>query len=62
MIREAVKEQELPRATKPDNVAACLIDGWQGAQVRAKTQQSDVALLLFLDSALIHAAQTRRHF
>jgi len=51
MIREAVRKQELPRSTKPDNVAAVLIDNWQGAQIRAKTQQSDVALLLFFESA-----------
>lgn len=51
MIRQAVKRHELPRTTKANEVAALLVNSWQGAQVRAKTQQSDDALHLFFDSA-----------
>ena len=33
-----------------NQLAAVIVDTWQGAQVRAKTEQSDKALKLFLDS------------
>ena len=32
-------------------LAALLVNGWEGAQVRAKTEQSDKPLELFLDNA-----------
>ena len=50
-IREAVEKQELPKTTKPDAVAALLVNGWEGAQVRAKAEQSDKSLELFFDNA-----------
>lgn len=49
-IREAITDGELPPATKANELAALIVDTWQGAQVRAKTQQNDKALNLFLDS------------
>jgi TetR/AcrR family transcriptional regulator, transcriptional repressor for nem operon len=50
-IREAVEKQELPKTTKPDDLAALLVNNWEGAQVRAKTEQSDKPLQLFFDHA-----------
>ncbi len=50
-IREAVEAQELPTTTKADNLAALLVNGWEGAQVRAKADQSDKPLNLFFDNA-----------
>jgi TetR/AcrR family transcriptional regulator, transcriptional repressor for nem operon len=49
-IREAVNEGELPCGTNANALAAVIVDTWQGAQVRAKTDQNDKALNLFLDS------------
>jgi TetR/AcrR family transcriptional repressor of nem operon len=48
-LKEAVERQELAKTTKVDNLAALLVNNWEGAQVRAKTEQSDKPLLLFLD-------------
>jgi TetR/AcrR family transcriptional repressor of nem operon len=50
-IREAIEKQELPKATKADDLAALLVNGWEGAQVRAKSEQSDKPLELFFDNA-----------
>ncbi len=50
-IREAVEKKELPKTTKADNLAALLVNGWEGAQVRAKAEQSDKPLELFFDYA-----------
>jgi TetR/AcrR family transcriptional repressor of nem operon len=50
-IREAIEKQELPKTTKADDIAALLVNSWEGAQVRAKTQQSDKPLELFYDNA-----------
>lgn len=50
-IREAIEAKELPRTTKADDLAALLVNGWEGAQVRAKADQSDKPLTLFFDSA-----------
>jgi TetR/AcrR family transcriptional repressor of nem operon len=47
-IREAIENGELPPAAKPDELAAVIVDTWQGAQVRAKAEQTDKALDLFL--------------
>lgn len=48
-LREAIDRQELPRTLKPDDVAALLVNNWEGAQVRAKAEQSDKPLELFFD-------------
>jgi TetR/AcrR family transcriptional repressor of nem operon len=50
-IREAVEKQELPKTIKPDDLAALLVNNWEGAQVRAKTEQSDKPLELFFENA-----------
>lgn len=50
-LREAVEKKELPKTARPDDLAALLVNGWEGAQVRAKTEQSDRPLVLFLGYA-----------
>jgi TetR/AcrR family transcriptional repressor of nem operon len=50
-IREAIEKQELPKTAKAEDLAALLVNGWEGAQVRAKTEQSDKPLELFFDHA-----------
>jgi TetR/AcrR family transcriptional repressor of nem operon len=50
-IREAIEKRELPKTAKPDDLAALLVNNWEGAQVRAKTEQSDKPLELFFDHA-----------
>jgi TetR/AcrR family transcriptional repressor of nem operon len=50
-IREAVEKQELPKTTKANDLAALLVNSWEGAQVRAKAEQSDKPLELFFDNA-----------
>jgi TetR/AcrR family transcriptional repressor of nem operon len=50
-VREAIEKKELPKTARPDDLAALLVNGWEGAQVRAKSEQSDKPLTLFLDYA-----------
>lgn len=50
-IREAIESKELPKSARADDLAALLVDGWEGAQVRAKADQSDKPLELFFDNA-----------
>jgi TetR/AcrR family transcriptional repressor of nem operon len=50
-IREAIEMQELPKTTRANDVAALLVNNWEGAQVRAKAEQSDKPLELFFDNA-----------
>lgn len=50
-IREAIEKKELPKTARADDLAALLVNGWEGAQVRAKAEQSDKPLTLFLDNA-----------
>jgi TetR/AcrR family transcriptional repressor of nem operon len=50
-IREAIEKQELPKGFKADDVAALLVNNWEGAQARAKTEQNDKPLELFYDNA-----------
>ena len=50
-IREAIERQELPKTAKADDLAALLVNGWEGAQVRAKAEQSDKPLELFFENA-----------
>lgn len=51
VIREAIEQKKLPRTVVADDVAALLVNGWEGAQVRAKSEQTDKPLTLFLDNA-----------
>jgi TetR/AcrR family transcriptional repressor of nem operon len=50
-IREAIARHEVPGTLKAENIAALLVNGWEGAQVRAKTEQNDKPLELFFDNA-----------
>ena len=50
-IREAVEKQELPKTAKADELAALLVNNWEGAQVRAKAEQDDAPLELFFRHA-----------
>jgi TetR/AcrR family transcriptional repressor of nem operon len=50
-IQEAIEKHELPKTTRANDLAALLVNGWEGAQVRAKTDQSDKPLELFFDNA-----------
>jgi TetR/AcrR family transcriptional repressor of nem operon len=51
VLREAIEKQELQALDDPKNLAALLVNGWEGAQVRAKALQSDKPLKLFFDNA-----------
>jgi TetR/AcrR family transcriptional repressor of nem operon len=48
-IREAIEQRELPKTANADELAALLVNNWEGAQVRSKAEQSDKPLELFLD-------------
>ena len=48
-IREAIEQHELPQTANADELAAVLVNAWEGAQVRTKVEQSDKPLELFLD-------------
>jgi TetR/AcrR family transcriptional regulator, transcriptional repressor for nem operon len=50
-IREAIEQRELPKTANADELAALLVNNWEGAQVRTKAEQSDKPLELFLDVA-----------
>ena len=50
-VQEAIEKQELPETIKPDDIGALLVNGWEGAQVRAKALQSDAPLQLFFRNA-----------
>jgi TetR/AcrR family transcriptional repressor of nem operon len=50
-IREAIDKGELHRTAKANDLAAVIADSWEGAQVRAKAEQSDKAFNLFFDNA-----------
>jgi TetR/AcrR family transcriptional regulator, transcriptional repressor for nem operon len=48
-LREAIEQRELPKTAKPAELAALIVNGWEGAQVRSKADQSDKPLELFYD-------------
>jgi TetR/AcrR family transcriptional repressor of nem operon len=50
-IREAIDAKEISKTVKADDLAALLVNGWEGAQVRAKAEQNDAPLQLFFDNA-----------
>lgn len=50
-IREAVAAEEISKTAKADALAALLVNGWEGAQVRAKAEQNDKPLELFFENA-----------
>ncbi len=50
-LRQAIEKGELRSSDDPEKLAALLINGWEGAQVRSKALQSDKPLNLFFDHA-----------
>jgi TetR/AcrR family transcriptional regulator, transcriptional repressor for nem operon len=50
-VQEAVERHELPQTVMPEDIGALLVNGWEGAQVRAKALQSDAPLELFFRNA-----------
>ena len=48
VLREAMEKGDLARTTKPDELAAFLLNNWEGALVRSKAEKSDQPLELFL--------------
>src|ERR1700733_11192575 len=51
-IREAIEKGELPKTFRADDVAAWLVNNWEGAQARAKTEQNNKHRELFLDNPI----------
>lgn len=50
-LRRAIERQELSKNANPDDLAAFLVNSWEGAQVRAKSEQNNEPLTLFLEFA-----------
>ncbi len=48
LLRAAITEGELAKTADADELAALIVDHWEGAQVRAKAEQSDKPLDRFL--------------
>ena len=48
VLRLAVDRGDLPRSTKPDELASFLLNSWEGALVRSKAEKSDQSLDTFL--------------
>jgi TetR/AcrR family transcriptional regulator, transcriptional repressor for nem operon len=48
-IRSAIELGDLPRSTEPDELAAFLVNSWEGALVRSKADKSDHSLNTFLN-------------
>lgn len=51
VLREAVALGELPETTQPEDLAAFLLNSYEGALVRVKAEQSDRPLEIFLHFA-----------
>ena len=51
VLREAIERGELRSSDDPKKLAALLVNGWEGAQVRSKALQNDKPLNLFFDHA-----------
>jgi TetR/AcrR family transcriptional repressor of nem operon len=51
VLREAVEMGDLPRSTKTQELAAFLLNSWEGALVRSKADKSDEPLEIFLHFA-----------
>jgi TetR/AcrR family transcriptional regulator, transcriptional repressor for nem operon len=47
-LREAATQGDLPKALKPDDLAAYLLNSWEGALLRMKADKSHAALHNFL--------------
>jgi TetR/AcrR family transcriptional regulator, transcriptional repressor for nem operon len=51
VLREATERGDLPRSTKPDELAEFLLNSYEGALVRMKAEKSDKPLQTFLHFA-----------
>jgi TetR/AcrR family transcriptional repressor of nem operon len=51
VLREAIDRGDLPRSTKPDELAGFLLNSYEGALVRMKAEKSDEPLHTFLHFA-----------
>jgi TetR/AcrR family transcriptional repressor of nem operon len=51
VLREAIERGDLPRSTKPDELAQFLLNSYEGALVRMKAEKSDKPLQTFLHFA-----------
>jgi TetR/AcrR family transcriptional regulator, transcriptional repressor for nem operon len=60
-IGEAIDQGELPGTVDANDLAAAIVDSWEGAQVRAKAEQTDKALNLFFDSTFNVLLRADRH-
>ena len=57
----SLKNGQLSRAASEHELAAIILDTWEGAQVRAKADRSDKALNLFLNSTFNVLLKTAAH-
>jgi len=48
VIRQAVKQKELPPGTDPEPLAGFLLNSWEGALLRSQTEKSDAPLETFI--------------
>jgi TetR/AcrR family transcriptional repressor of nem operon len=48
VLREAVKKGELPKSTKPDELAGFVLNSWEGALLRSQADKKDAPLKDFL--------------
>ncbi len=48
LLRAAIERGDLPRSTKADQLAAFLLNSWEGALVRSKAEKSDAPLDTFM--------------
>lgn len=60
VLVEARKRGELRAGLEPDDVAAYLVDGWEGALLRMKAEKSDAPLLLFIRMTFDHLLRGER--
>ncbi|QHN04856.1 TetR family transcriptional regulator [Granulicella sp. WH15] len=51
LLRSAIERGDLPRSTKADQLAAFLLNSWEGALVRSKAEKSDAPLDTFMHFA-----------
>ena len=57
VVQEAVEQKELPGDTEPEQLAAFLLNSWEGALLRSQAEKSDAPLETFLRYALDALAQ-----
>ena len=50
IIEQGIAQGEVAKSAKADDLAAFLVNSWEGAQVRAKAEQNNKPLELFLET------------